>query len=74
MVIGNRIVERLLNYRRRCQASCIYRRVQGNREHRSAGHKQRRAEGAELKVMQNVNANANAQKGISGEHVMRIHG
>jgi len=37
MIRGNEIVEGLLNYRRRSQASCIYIRVQGNREHGSAG-------------------------------------
>ena len=49
MVIRNDIVEGLLNYRRKNQASCIYTRVQDNREHGSAGNKQRTAERAELK-------------------------
>jgi len=49
MVRWNEIVEDLLNYRRRSQASYKYMRSQGNREHGSAGNKQRRAERAELK-------------------------
>ena len=36
------MVEGLLNYRRRSQASCIYMRIQGNREHGISKEQQKR--------------------------------